>query len=91
MRATLVKSDSPARQQNARPRVDEFQTLLPEEAQKKGEIPIGLVTEARIPQSGARGREFTYVDISSIDRETKRIVGPKVLATSKAPAERGRF
>ena len=35
---------------------------------------------------GPQAREFTYVDIGSVDRETKRIVDPKVLPSSKAPS-----
>ena len=45
------------------------------------------MTEERVEQSGPAGRsQFTYVDISSIDRETKRIVDPKVLPKAKAPS-----
>lgn len=48
---------------------------------------IGELTEARVEQCGPGGRiEFTYVDISSIDRETKRIIDPKKLPTTKAPS-----
>ena len=48
---------------------------------------IGELTEARVEQRGPNGRgEFTYVDISSIDRETKRIIEPKVLPNAKAPS-----
>ena len=48
---------------------------------------IGDLTEARVEQRGPSGRgEFTYVDISSIDRETKRIIDPKVLPAAKAPS-----
>ena len=49
-------------------------------------IPIGEMTEMRVEQTGPQGREFTYVDIGSIDRETKRIVDPKVLPSSQAPS-----
>lgn len=44
------------------------------------------VTEPRVDQTGPKGAEFTYVDIGSIDRDTKRITDPKVLATAKAPS-----
>ena len=48
---------------------------------------IGEMTETRVEQRGPTGRgEFTYVDISSIDRETKRIIDPKVLPVTKAPS-----
>jgi type I restriction enzyme S subunit len=48
---------------------------------------IAAMTEERVEQIGPTGRsEFTYVDISSIDRETKRIVDPKVLQKAKAPS-----
>lgn len=50
-------------------------------------ITIGELTESGVEQCGPLGRnEFTYVDIGSIDRETKRIIAPKVLATEKAPS-----
>ena len=49
-------------------------------------MPLGDVTETRVEQTGPPGREFTYVDIGSIDRDTKRIVDPKVLPSSKAPS-----
>jgi type I restriction enzyme S subunit len=40
-----------------------------------------------VEQHAPAGRgEFTYVDISSIDRETKRIIDPKVLPVAKAPS-----
>jgi len=40
-----------------------------------------------VAQDGPPSRgEFTYVDISSIDRATKRIVEPKVLPVAKAPS-----
>jgi type I restriction enzyme S subunit len=45
------------------------------------------MSEAHVAQDGPQGPgEFTYVDISSIDRETKRIVGPKLLPSAKAPS-----
>jgi len=48
---------------------------------------IGELTETRVEQHGPAGRgEFTYLDISSIDRETKRIIEPKVLPAAKAPS-----
>ena len=50
-------------------------------------VALGEMSEGRVAQEGPQGRgEFTYVDISSIDRETKRIVDPKVLPSSKAPS-----
>lgn len=50
-----------------------------------GKVQLGDLAEARVEQSGPRGRKFIYVDIGSIDRETKCIVEPKVLPSSKAP------
>ena len=47
---------------------------------------IGELTEARVEQSGPNGYEFTYVDISSINRETKRVEEPKTIPASKAPS-----
>ena len=40
---------------------------------------LGEITETRVEQAGPKGREFTYVDIGSIELDTKRIVDPKVL------------
>src|ERR1039458_7898667 len=62
-------------------------TSSPEGANEGGEIALGELSEGRVAQDGPQGRrEFTYVDISSIDRETKRIVDPKVLPAAKAPS-----
>jgi type I restriction enzyme, S subunit len=47
---------------------------------------LGEITETRVEQTGPNGREFTYVDIGSIELDTKRIVEPKVLPASKAPS-----
>lgn len=47
---------------------------------------LGEVVDPVIEQTGPASAEFTYVDIGSIDRETKRIVEPKVLPKSKAPS-----
>ncbi len=58
----------------------------PEGAKEGGKISIGDVTETRVEQTGPQARQFTYVDIGSIDRETKRIIDPKVLPSSKAPS-----
>jgi len=50
-------------------------------------IALGEISEGRVAQDGPPSRgEFTYVDISSIDRETKRIIEPKVLPVAKAPS-----
>jgi type I restriction enzyme S subunit len=50
-------------------------------------VPLGGVTEPRVYQGRPTGsREFTYVDISSIDNATKRIVEPKRLRTADAPS-----
>src|SRR5579859_2470710 len=43
-----------------------------------------LVTS--VDQVGPRGGQFTYVDISSIDRSAKTIATPQVIATSAAPS-----
>ena len=47
---------------------------------------LGEITEERVEQTGPNGKEFTYVDIGSIELDTKRIVEPKVLPVSKAPS-----
>ena len=47
---------------------------------------LGEITEERVEQTGPNGQEFTYVDIGSIELDTKRIIEPKVLPVSKAPS-----
>lgn len=49
-------------------------------------ISLEDLTAGKVDQSGPKGAEFTYVDIGSIDRETKRITDPKTLPSSKAPS-----
>ena len=49
-------------------------------------VPISDMTETGVVQTGPQGREFTYVDIGSIDRDTKRIAYPKILPSSNAPS-----
>jgi type I restriction enzyme S subunit len=62
-------------------------TSSPEGAKVGGIVALGELSEARISQDGPSGHgEFTYVDISSIDRQTKRIVDPKVLVVGQAPS-----
>ncbi|MFM0205066.1 hypothetical protein PQR53_35190 [Paraburkholderia fungorum] len=46
---------------------------------------LGELADEPVEQSGPTG-DFIYVDIGSIDRETKRIVNPKVLPLSEAPS-----
>src|SRR5262245_21253843 len=59
----------------------------PEGAKEGGMVALAELSESRVAQDGPQSRgEFTYVDISSIDRETKRIVDPKVLPVTKAPS-----
>ena len=48
---------------------------------------LGQVTAPKVEQSGPGStHEFTYVDISSIDIETKRIVEPKAIPANAAPS-----
>ena len=48
---------------------------------------IGVVVEEKVSQSGpTAGDEFTYVDISSIDNRTKRIISPKAIRREEAPS-----
>jgi len=48
---------------------------------------LGDLSEDRVAQDGPQGPgDFIYIDIGSIDRETKRIIGAKVLQSSKAPS-----
>ena len=48
---------------------------------------LGEVTEDKVPNFGPRGTsEFVYVDIGSIDNETKRIVAPNTLSAATAPS-----
>lgn len=52
---------------------------------KEEKIALGDVTENGIDRSGPVGKEFIYIDISSVDRTKKIITNPKILETSKAP------
>src|SRR5437660_10148402 len=51
-------------------------------------VPIGdLVERTRQCDPRELGRDrFTYIDISSVDREEKRIVSAQCLSTSQAPS-----
>jgi type I restriction enzyme, S subunit len=52
-----------------------------------GVMQLGEITEPKIDQAGPTSSgEFTYVDISSVDNNAKRIVGPKRLPTESAPS-----
>ena len=58
-----------------------------QQIKESGKVALGEMSEGRVAQEGPQGRsEFTYIDISSIDRDTKRIADPKVLPSSKAPS-----
>ena len=46
---------------------------------------LGELADEPVEQTGPSG-DFVYIDISSIDRESKTIVGPKSLALSEAPS-----
>src|SRR5438874_2251410 len=59
--------------------VSSSKASLPNAQLTKGETTIAAVTEPRVEQTKPKGRDFTYIDISSIDRATKRIVDPKIL------------
>ena len=48
-------------------------------------VSLGELANAPIEQTGPTG-DFVYVDISSIDRESKLIVNPKVLTLDQAPS-----
>ena len=62
-------------------------TSSPDGAKEDGMVALGEMSEERVVQDGPPKRgDFTYVDISSIDRETKRIVDPKALPVTKAPS-----
>src|SRR5213592_3122432 len=62
-------------------------TSSPEGAKERGGVALGEMSEERVAQHGPQGHgKFTYVDISSVDRETKRIVDPKILPHAKAPS-----
>lgn len=49
-------------------------------------VTLGEIAGDPIEQSGPTGDEFVYVDISSVDRESKSIVGVKTLPTTDAPS-----
>ncbi|MDX2112048.1 MAG: restriction endonuclease subunit S [Verrucomicrobiota bacterium] len=54
---------------------------------KMQKVALGALTESRVAQDGPSTQvEFTYIDISSIDRETKRIIAPKIISTKYAPS-----
>lgn len=48
-------------------------------------VSLGEVADEPVEQTGPTS-DFIYVDIGSIDRETKRIVNAKTIAASKAPS-----
>ena len=51
------------------------------------ETTLGAVTEEKVLQAGPKGKsKFIYVDISSIDNMTKRVVRPKTLSVVNAPS-----
>lgn len=50
------------------------------------QVSISDVANEPIDKSGPEGNEFVYVDISSIDRETKKIAETKTIASDKAPS-----
>jgi type I restriction enzyme S subunit len=49
---------------------------------------LGEITTHRIDQGGpdATAHTFCYIDISAIDRETKRITNPQILPVNEAPS-----
>jgi type I restriction enzyme S subunit len=53
---------------------------------KEERVALGEVVDEFVDQGGPVSREFVYIDISSIDRDTKSITNPKVLEKSKAPS-----
>ncbi len=64
----------------------EHTVALHESRRDRDIVQIADVSEARVEQAGPSGSEFTYLDIGSIDRETKRIVRPNELLSTKAPS-----
>ncbi|MBK1725379.1 hypothetical protein [Thiocystis violacea] len=46
---------------------------------------LGELADEPVEQTGPTG-DFVYIDISSIDRETKKISDPKPLMLSQAPS-----
>lgn len=48
-------------------------------------VTIGELVDEPVAQTGPSG-DFIYVDISSIDRETKKITETKKLAHAQAPS-----
>jgi len=57
--------------------VSDFRTEVP--------VTLGELTSEPVDQSGPSG-DFVYIDISSIDRETKTISDPKALTLDQAPS-----
>ena len=52
---------------------------------KRAVVALGELADELVEQTGPMG-DFVYVDISSIDRETKKIADPKSLTLSQAPS-----
>ena len=50
------------------------------------EVSLGDIATSQIDRSGPRESPFVYVDISSVDRETKRISDAKSLEVEAAPS-----
>lgn len=50
------------------------------------QVSIGDVANEIIDKSGPQGKDFIYVDISSIDRESKTIADTKLIESDKAPS-----
>jgi len=50
------------------------------------QVSIADVANELVDKSGPEGHEFIYVDISSIDRKTKKIIETKILASDNAPS-----
>lgn len=54
-------------------------------------VPLEKIIETRIDKTGPTGHEFTYIDIGSVELETKRIVEPKICSHPKHQVEQSRF
>ena len=48
-------------------------------------VTLGELADGQVAQTGPSG-DFVYIDISSIDRETKKITETKHLAYAQAPS-----
>src|SRR5437868_2747346 len=61
--------------------------ITPTRSMPSPSVPLATITEPKVAQGRPTGsRDFIYVDISSIDNATKRVIDPKRLPPAHAPS-----